>query len=461
MDYRRLVNECPSVVGMLSAGLQSGGSLDSTVRSLAVNGPRLSRKLFEDVVRRTDTKEFPSISEGLVAMASALPKEASGCSRAIMMVISASESADDPTRNGLLDDASDLALEAVKEMGESYGESLTAPCMAVFGIGIMVPMIMMSILPMLSIGGIFGSRSIDQGTIVLITLVVVPAVILAVSVLVRHRNPFLSESLSLNELKCALPLLGTLPLAISHCYFFGGIESLFILSLAPTCIATMILMMNDMNNDRKRRKCEQAIMDSVFDIGNRMVSGENFETSVISATSSWEGSIELSERISREMNVCRGDVRSALHRSIDPISREMGIALEDILVCSEKNNDDAGRMAVNLGKQFQNRNRIRRTLELRLKSTTDMMIGTCMFFAPIVLGMSVSMLEPVSRISGSSALSNTSTILNIYLIELCALISVLLSSLGSGERLTSIIWRFCLMCPVSLLVFLVCSSFSL
>lgn len=446
---------------MVSAGLQSGGSMDYTIRSLALNGPRLSRILFEDVVRRTDTKEFPSISEGLMTVMSSLPKEASGYGRALMMTVSASESSDGPTRDGLLEDASDMALEAVKEMGESYGESLTAPCMAVFGIGIMVPMIMMSILPMLSIGGIFGSHSIDQGIIILITLVIVPAVILAVSLFVRRWNPFLSESLSLKELRCALPLLGTLPLAISHHFFFDDIGTLFVLSLAPACIATLVLIMNDMNVDRKRKKCEQALMDSVFDIGNRMVSGENFETSVVAATSSWDGSKELSERISRELDVCRGDICSALHRSVDPVSTEMGVALEDILICSDKDNDDAGRMAVSLGKQFQNRNRIRKTLELKLKSTTDMMVGTCMFFAPIVLGMSVSMLEPVSRISGTSMLSGTSTILNIYLIELCALISILLSSLSSGERLTSIIWRFCLMCPISLLVFLMCSLFSL
>ena len=127
----------------------------------------------------------------------------------------------------------------------------------------------------------------------------------------------------------------------------------------------------------------------------------------------------------------------------------------------KKDNDDAGKLAVTLGRQFQNRTMTKKDLDLKLKSTTDMMIGTAMFFAPMVLGMSVAMLEPLSGIAGFAPMQNTSMILNMYLIELSALISILISSLGNGEGIPQMIWRFCFICPISLLVFAICCSISL
>jgi hypothetical protein len=139
----------------------------------------------------------------------------------------------------------------------------------------------------------------------------------------------------------------------------------------------------------------------------------------------------------------------------------MSLALRNICLCSENDSDDAGRLAVTLGKQFQNRNITRKSLEHRLKSTTDMMGGTAMVFAPLVLGMSVSMLEPLSKLSGYVAMEGTTLILGTYLIELSALISILISSLGDGDSISKMVWRFCIMCPIALMVFWVSCSLSL
>ena len=45
----------------------------------------------------------------------------------------------------------------------------------------MVPMILMSLLPMLGIGGMFGAQTINSDTIMMITLVAIPAGILVLS----------------------------------------------------------------------------------------------------------------------------------------------------------------------------------------------------------------------------------------------------------------------------------------
>lgn len=461
MDYRKLVNESPAVIGMITSTLQSGGSVDTAIRSIAESGPKLSRIIFAQAVRTTDTKGYPSLKGALTEILSDLPKDSSGYCRAVMMILSASESSDSETRERMLRDSADIALDSVREMGESYGASLTVPCMTVFGIGIMVPMILMSILPMLNVGGMFGSKSLDQGTIVMVTLAIVPSFIMMVALYLRSKNPFLNGDLSLTDMRYGAPLIASIPLAIIYLAVGTDDDWMLLFSLAPSCIATLVLMSDTMYKETKRRKCEMSLMDSVFDIGNRMLSGYNFERAGVDSMHSRNLLSDISDALSREFALCRGDIRSAICSVVGPVSSEVSLSLQNIQMCSEKSNDDAGKLAVTLGKQFQNRTSTQRDLDMKLKSTTDMMIGTAMFFAPMVLGMSVSMLEPLSGISGFVSPQGTTAILGTYLIELCILISLLVSSLGNGEGLTKMIWRFCLMCPVSLLVFTVCCSISL
>ena len=129
--------------------------------------------------------------------------------------------------------------------------------------------------------------------------------------------------------------------------------------------------------------------------------------------------------------------------------------------CAEKDNDDAGRLAVMLGRQYRNRKAVTEGLAIRLKSLTDMMLATASVFAPMVLGMSVAILGPMSELTGYDAMENVGTVLGLYLIELCAVISVLISNLKIDDVRGNVLWRFSVLTPMSLLVFTVCSAISI
>ena len=373
-------------------------------------------------------------------------------------MLSASESSDDDTRDGMLKDAAEIALESIREAGESYGSSLTIPSMMIFGIGIMVPMILMSIIPLLEVGGMFGSSIMDQNMVMAITLVIIPCAILMTALYIRNLNPFVSQDGELKDLIWALPLLISIPLALVLNYASFDIDDLFIISVVPACILTSLLTIKTIKDDSERKKNEERLMDSVFDIGNRMISGSNFERASVEAIASKESCQYISERLEKEYSLCRGSIRDAIHNAINPISNELGVTLSDISLCAEKNPDDASRLAISMGRLMQNRNITKRSIASKLKSTTDMMVGTAMIFAPLVLGMSVSMLEPIASLYGNVSFDGASAILQAYLIELSVLIAILVSSLADGDRTEHIVWRFCLICPISLIVFRICSS---
>lgn len=459
VDHRRLLNEAPTVVGLMTSVVESGGSLDVAARTVAEDGPPISRSIFTECIRLVDVKRSPSVRDSIIAALGRMPDNASGYRQSLMLCISAADVGDPQERLRILREASDSALDAVRIMGEKYSASLSTPCMLVFGLGIMAPMIMMSILPLMGIGGMFGSMPVDSNVILVSTLVLIPAFILLMAFKIRSDNPFLESDRGVSGISSASPLLLSVPLYLLISAAGNTPEEAMLFAVVSSCAMCLILLVRGRRDETARIRSESGLRDSVFEMGNAMLRGDNFENVSVDVIS---GRIECSDvglSLRRELDLCRGDVESAVRRVMEPVSAEVSRTLCYIHRCSLKDTEDAGRLAVAVGRQFQNGSNIRKELEIRLKSMTDMMSGTAVLFAPMVLGMSISMLEPLSEISGYSGLDGTGTMLSVYILELCALISILTSSLGGRGSVREMVWKFCLMSPIALLVFRMCMMF--
>ena len=133
----------------------------------------------------------------------------------------------------------------------------------------------------------------------------------------------------------------------------------------------------------------------------------------------------------------------------------------EICKASKRDVRNAGKLATGIAHQVQDQNTVRKGIENKLKSTTDMMTGTSALFAPIILGMSIVMLGPITEITGEVFFDGIGKILSIYLIELAALISLMSSNLICKGKTVDVMARFSLMMPVALIIFLAVSSISL
>lgn len=460
-DPKPLLNEAPTVVGMMSVTIESGGSLDTAVRDVAANGPKMTAALFTDVVRRADTRCLSDIKSGLSALLASLPDSLSSFRRSIHMLMAASESVNRTEKGRMLKDASDISLAGLKEAGEAYSSSLNTPCMAVFGLGIMVPMILMSILPMLSIGGVFGSSPINSATVAIITLVFVPAVIIAAIMGIREKNPFMMPVHGGLGAGSILPAAISVPAAIIAWTATSSADITIAAALASAGAGIFASMYPEVRREKIRAKQEQLLRDSVFDLGNSLISGENFETALVAAVGVRKECRPVAEALERELMMCRGDVCSAIEMAVGKISRRVAGIFCDIYRCSVKDMRDAGRLAVSVGRQLQDQESVLKGIGNKLKSMTDMMVGTSMVFAPLVLGMSVSMLAPLAKISGGTGTGETALMLSAYLAELCVLMSFLTAYLNGRPEPKEIIYRIGMMLPVSMAVFFLCTNIAL
>ncbi|MGI6009263.1 MAG: hypothetical protein ACOX8X_03960 [Methanomethylophilus sp.] len=456
----KLLNESPRVIGIMSTPISGGGSLDTAVREVAASGPPLSRGIFGKVVDRADTRAAPDIRAALLAEMSELPDSASSYSMAMHMAVSASEARDREERDRNLRDATEIALTGLRETGKAFSASLSAPCMAVFALGIMIPMVLMSIVPMLSIGGLFGSSPLSMTQISVFTIVIIPAAVAAVVLGIKHRNPFLPPDQKRADLKVFLPLLSVplLFLLLSYAGISADIAGCIACAIGGAISYACVLPAHMRETARKR--CAAGLEDAVFDAGNRLISGEGFEDAVLGALNAREQCREAAESLRREWAICRGDTEGAIMRALSPISLTAAEAFRSICRAASKDLRDAGRLAVSIGRQMKDQRSVRNSIRSDLRSITDTMSATAAFFAPMVLGLSVAMLAPVSFLSGAD-FSGTSSVLVLYLAELCVLIAALNSFLEGDSRPETVARRISMFLPISAIVFLLSMSVQL
>ncbi|MDC7951198.1 hypothetical protein PAA26_03885 [Methanomassiliicoccaceae archaeon COG_1] len=450
----RILNETPEVVGTMSIVIGNGGSLDAAIRGIAKEGPPISASIFTRIADRADTRVEADMKASLAQELSRLPEEASSYSMALHMVVSASNAREAEERDRMLRDASNVALTGLREAGKTYSSSLNAPCMMVFGIGIMVPMVLMSVLPMLSVSGMFGATSIGLGQVTVVTLVFIPAMVVLTMLSIRDRNPFMPEEKKRTDIRLLLPLASAAPAFAGVCAVTGDPVSSMCIAGAAGGVLCLAAVLPKYRGEALRARREAQLQDAVFETGNRLVSGDSFEDALVKAVAERADCGPVAESLRREFSICRGDVQSAVRNALGGISPLVSETVCEIHRASLRDLRDAGRLALSVGRQMKDQEGVRRSIRSDLRGMTDTMFGTASVFAPLVLGLSISMLGPLSRITGGIDISGTAEILVVYLVELCALLAVLISFLDGKVATEDIVRRFSVMLPVSLLVFL-------
>ena len=457
LDPKKLMNEAPAVIGMISSVISSGGSLDTAVRDVAQNGPSLLARMFTEVVRNTDLR-ITDIRSGLLNAVSELHNDASAFKRSIHMLISASETSDLIEKKRMMTDAENIALNGLKDLGVSYSTSLNNPCMMIFGLGVMVPMILMSILPMLSIGGLFSVTVLNTWTIAFITLAAIPAVVAVVIFSIVSNNPF-SEKRKDDDTSYMM-ILAVVPLSVILYFLLDDVFNALVISFISSGLLTLTFMYGRIAQEKKRNAVEVSLNYVLFELGSRLSSGENFENALVNALTTRKDCVPLSGKFDRCMKISRGNISDALAAAFAGFSKRLCDAYVRVYHTSCKDTRDAGRLSVSLGHQMQDQMHVKKGIETQLKSMTDMMTGTSAIFAPLIMGLSIILLKPMSTISGSAVDGGVSMILLIYLIELALLISVLTAHLANRGNKLNVAYRFSIIMPVSLILFVMFSGLS-
>ena len=452
-DPKRLMNEAPTAIGMMAVKMMSGGSFDSAARDVATNGPKYTSKLFSLAVKNVDLRISTGMKESINDAMASLHHDTAPFRRSVMMLSSASESKDELERKRMIKDAETISLTGLREMSEAYSSSLNSPCMLIFGLGVMVPMILMSVLPMLSIGGMFSVSVLDGTMVSFITLVAVPGIVAVVVISIISNNPFMEKRSSKAEFIYILPMFSAFPVLAFSLLTFGDVPISILFAGLAAGISGFLSIYPSVVRERKRSKTEEGFDHMLFEIGNRLLSGENFETAMIVSLKAMKGMSAVTSSFERTLLLSKGDIRGTISSVLGPYSERIAQMYVRIYESSLKDPRESGRLAISLGHQVQDQTSVKKSIIGKLKSMMDMMTGTSAIFAPLIMGLSLVLLKPLSSISGAAVSSDVTVILMLYLIELALLISVLTAYLGNKGGIVNVVHRFSMILPVALVVF--------
>lgn len=417
---RASLGETPEAINYLAMSLAVRPSLERAVafaadHSEAAFGRRLRRVLW-DVHLRTRT----TVEDAFLALADEWGAWNEELKRAVYVIVHAVREGSRDSMPRALDRARAIAYDGARRRLQDYAGRLRGPSTALFALGVLLPLIVGSMLPLLSLGGMApGALEFanpppgDPLPWILLLDVAFPSITFLFAHLVsssrpglavgtsgrrRSRRPFVI--LTLASLAALGPL--ALPSALAPVLAVGGILGIVSLVLA--------LITRDAHRERTRTQdLEGEFPDALFQLGSRLGEGRGLEDAFLAVADGLRGTVagELFGRIARSLRIGGGTVEEALFGARGALrevrSRMVRANLKMVVEIAAKDPRIAGRATLEMSDHLRDLQGVERDLQSEIRPTVDAMRATATFFAPVVLGVTGALYALLSEAFGGIA----------------------------------------------------------
>lgn len=371
------------------------------------------------------------------------------------MVIASCESTDDGRRRAL--DRANLAMvSGTRRRIEEYALSLSTPSMIMFSLGILLPLMVGSFLPMLSwslwsLDDPRGGTTVSGGgqstfEMVFLMNVLFPAIatLVAMSAISRHPLDVRGDS---GNYRAGRDLTGLI-FALAASLASVAVVSILVrgewrgvaLLMAALSPVSIWLIVGGRDSTTPRGQVTD-LEDALFRTGSRMIDGENFEIALNRAGLMRESDSSLMiRRLSFRTNAAGQDFDAAARdEGKGRHARNVVEGLRVIRDAARKNEQSAGMLAMDLATYLRDLRELEMTLKTRLKPTISMMKMTIYALAPIVLGVTYAIYLTLASMveSGSSQglfASSFFLVLGVFLAETNAIVGYFIWGIeGEGD----------------------------
>jgi len=410
--------EAPEVVSYLAMGLTTAPSLDRAIAFAAEHGEGALadglRGALWDVHLRVRTR----IEDAFLSVADAWGPRNPDVKRAMYGIAHATREGSPETLARALDRARTQVFEGTRRRMREYAASLRGPTTALFALGVLLPLIVSSMVPLLSVGS-FSPSSVkvadpdpgDPLPWVLLLDVAFPAATFAFAHAVSARRPYADARGSLNVGR-AFAGLAAIPVAVLlGLAWMNPWAPILSLGLVVGILsAGLVSATRAAVRDRRGREAvEREFPDALFQLGSRLQEGHGLEAAFLAVADASEGTecADLFRGIVHAMRFGGGTVEEALFGPGGAMermpSRTVRASLKLVVRLAAKDPANAGRAALETSSHLRDLQGIEQDLRAELRPTVDAMRATATFFAPAVLGVSASLYGLLFRAFGSVA----------------------------------------------------------
>jgi len=452
----------PESVNLMIMSLRHEPSLSKAIRFAAKRENAYSREL-RGCIWSVVMGVHSSFEESLHALGMRWSKYSDELKDSLNAMVTAScESTDDGKRRAL-DRANNAMVSGTKRRIEDYALSLSAPSMIMFGLGILLPLMVGSFLPMLSwnLWTMNSQATNDLNTIdspqstfqmMFLMNVLFPSIAMLVAMNAISRHPLETgkggqekpprHQITWLAVAAASTLIGCVAIAA----LMSGRFKYVMLLIAAAC--PISLWLTGGRASGTGREAAAGLEDALFKTGSKMLDGGNFESALNHAGDNLDtGSSGLVRMLSFMTNAIGKDFDEA--SDLGAISTAESNAIDGLRVVKEAASKDemaAGMLAMDLATYLRDLRELETTLRNRLKPTISMMKMTVYALGPIVLGVTYAIyLALTSMVDGGQAGARAGSfflVLGLFLAETDAVVSYFVWGIegkrGRGQLMYSI-----------------------
>ena len=448
----QLAREAPEGTNLMVMSIRHEPSLSNSISFASTRRNTFSGEL-RTCVWRVLVGRHASFEESLLHFGSTWERYCPDIKAAINAMITAScENTEDGKRRAL-DRASHAIVVGTKRRIEEYALSLSFPSMLLFGVGILLPLMVGSFLPMTS-WGVWSYGTPDDGLTngagdttlqtAFVMNVLFPSIALVVGMGAVSRHPLETGNRrgprpSRARMAGAVVVAAVSAIGIFAATSFldGTMEAFAVLmAIVLPFSASLVLAGRRAGSPDDRRMMEADLENALFKTGASMVEGENFESALHRSSRGLGTSASaLVEGLVFGKALTTGAI-AARDESAEGNAAE---ALRLVGDAAGKDEQSAGLLAMDLAIYLRDLRDLESTLKTRLRPTISMMRTTAYALGPIVLGITFAIyLSLTSIVAPGASLMDAGAfflILGVFLLEVNLVVTYFVWGIeGEGDR---------------------------
>jgi Flp pilus assembly protein TadB len=469
----------PEAVNYLVMSMRLSPSLSKAVAFAADSADEPIASGLKKVIWNIYMRKYDSVEDSFLAFAYEWGEINEDFKRSLYAIRSSTLERSDEGRIRILEKAQEIVLEGTKRKIEDFASSLQAPTTVLFALGILLPMIIGAMLPLMSLsvpsGASFGTttnptsdKSSDIGgtlTIIILMDVVFPLVAFFYAYHILGKRPgtatppdvkselTIGDNRTIASISVALILgFGVLGIPFLRKYL-GDFGTLLgpVPILLGIGLALGFYFKATSKSQKKRRdeikKMEEEFPDALFKLGSRIAEGEPLETALGKVADSMKGSVcaELFEKIAYTIQVTRSTPEDAMFGEDlgvlnDLPSRTIRATMKTVIESTKKDAQNAGSIIINISNYLRDMKKVEHDIKTSLNQTVSMMKSTGLLFAPLVMGITASLYVLLSRefsnLPGSTQMLSNDLffmVIGVYLILMVMVIVYFSVGIEHGE----------------------------
>jgi Flp pilus assembly protein TadB len=404
----------PELIGYMAMSVRLSPSLTRTITFAAKNmkgpiGSGLKRILWNVYMQK-----HHSVEESFTATANEWGEANDELKRAMFGIKAATLESTDEGRERSLDKAMDIVVSGTRKKMEEFSSSLSTPTTVLFALGILLPMILGAMLPMVSLGGLDlsyrpGSSGSSGGIhpliVVLMMDVVFPLAAFLYAFHILSGRPGVGSSIRIDGDRLPGKWI-VLPLVSVAILLFGfGILNLstgggYLIIWSAVLPVSIYLISRTSGKGKERQRIlrmEEEFPDVLFHLGTRISEGSPPEKAVIeTARSLADTSFAHTLHQAHLRIVVFGQTlekaffgETGLFK--DFASQRIEATMRSFVEISKKDSVRAGQMVVSTAGHLKDMQRLDEDTKRNLRTSTESMRMTSLLFAPIVMGVTFSL----------------------------------------------------------------------